>query len=354
MKGSKRSFDYIPVLELSASHEPAHPGAALAAPDRRDGSVYVYDDGLKLATEVSMVTGRPLLLRGKPGSGKSSFAAYVARSLGWCYYDQVITARTRAQDLLWTFDSVRRLADAQVSSRGGTKLYDYDYVEPGVLWWVFDRDLANRRGAPPERLPALPALHPNEEENATRSPDHAVVLLDEIDKADPDVPNDLLVPLGSLEFRVEETGTVVRRPVPSIDAPKSYVSPLLVVITTNEERDLPDAFLRRCVVYELLPPDADRLVEIAGAHFGDVEGKLAGKDLELCRELARIVVRLRKEAAELALRGPSTAEFLDAVRACRSLGVAVGSETWKKVESVVLRKRSEPSEDEISAWKEEG
>ena len=101
-----------------------------------------------MAVEVALATGRPLLLRGEPGSGKSSLAAFIARNLGYRYYETVITSHSSAQDLLWKYDLVRRLADAQTRGAQGDKapLSDYDYIEPGVLWWVFDRESAALRG----------------------------------------------------------------------------------------------------------------------------------------------------------------------------------------------------------------
>lgn len=342
MENPEARFEYESVLDLADDPQGIDPAAALASPDRRDGAIYVYDQDLKLVVEVALVTGRPLLLRGRPGTGKSSLAPFIARNLGWRYYEHVITARTRARDLLWTFDAVRRLGDAQARASGAAELYDFDYVEPGILWWVFDRESATRRGAPPERPAQRFAREPGAEMNTGRSPAGAVVLLDEIDKADPDVPNDLLVPLGSLEFRVEETDTRVRR---SLAAAPEEVSHLLVVITTNEERDLPDAFLRRCVVHELQPPDAERLVEIARRHLAGPEGELSGQERGLCEAVAARIVDLRRQAAGLGAREPSTAEFLDAVRACRTLRIGVDSPAWQTVERAVLRKLHDLGED---------
>src|SRR3712207_1410477 len=120
--------------------------------DRRDGLVYEYagdEDPLRLTVEVAQATERPLLLRGDPGVGKSSLAAYIARELGWRYYEHAVTARTEAADLLWTFDAVRKLGDATMLVNRGpdARLNDHDYVEPGQLWWAFDPDGARRRGA---------------------------------------------------------------------------------------------------------------------------------------------------------------------------------------------------------------
>jgi MoxR-like ATPase len=343
MKNEEPDLRYTSLVDLSPEEiPPAATGATLDAPDPRDGRVYVHDAPLRLATEVALATGRPLLLRGKPGTGKSSFAAYVARRLGWRYYEHVCMARTQAQDLLWRFDVVRRLGDAQVRRPEEPPLNDDDYVDPGVLWWVFDRDSAIRRGAPSERPARTPAAEPFADVNTDRSREGAVLLLDEIDKADPDVPNNLLVPLGSLQFRVEETGAIVRRQ-PSSLGKEANLSSLLVILTTNEERELPQAFLRRCIVHRLEEPNEERLIAIAQLHLSELGTPMASDDLVLCRAISRKIVELRKQAEDLGERPPSTAEFLDAVRACRSLGIRVdpASEAWNQLERSVLRKRDE-------------
>jgi len=309
-------------------------GSVRHAPDPRDGLVYVMSDEIGLAVRVAEATGRPLLLRGEPGSGKSSLAAFIARQRQWRYYEHVVTSRTQARDLLWTFDSVRRLADAEVREHGEA-LNDYDYVEPGVLWWAFARGSAHRRGAPDGVSLARHAAEPNARVNEGRSADHSVVLIDEIDKADPDMPNGLLVPLGSNEFTVTETATTIR-PSPG--------GQQIVVITTNEERALPQAFLRRCVVLWLqLPKDAgaaaDWLVTVAQAHH---QGPYTTADEALARAIAHELIALRADAARQALRAPSTAEFLDAVRACSTLKISVGSDDWARLRDLILIKPQQP------------
>jgi MoxR-like ATPase len=305
----------------------AHP-TTRPVPDSRDGRAYVIDDEVAFAVEVAVATGRPLLLRGEPGSGKSSLAAHVARAKGWRYYEHVVTSRTVARDLLWSFDAVRRLADAQVRA-AGTILNDLDYVEPGVLWWAFAPGLAARRGGDPADK-TEPAADPNPD-NATRSRTSAVVLIDEIDKADPDMPNGILVPLGSSEFEVTETRTRVR---PAIGADIQR----LIVITTNEERELPQAFLRRCVVAWLPEPTADHFVRVAEQHLRTYEKAFTEQDRDLAVRLAAEVITARRAAHNARVRPPSTAEFLDALRAMRALGHDVGDSAWQRLRSLTIDK----------------
>ena len=200
--------------------------------DSRDGQVYVLPstDPLWLAVRIAMTTGRPLLLRGDPGTGKSSLAAKVALDEKWRYYEHTVTPRTDATDVLWTFDSARRSAKA--SSNDSAPFEDYEFVEPGPLWWAFDRDQARFRGQPRRRARDAyrndQAEEPSRELNSGRLDDGAVVLIDDIDKAGPDVPNGLLGALGSGRFRVDETGT---------DVELTEDMNVLVVITTNNERE---------------------------------------------------------------------------------------------------------------------
>ena len=307
-------------------------GAAPVVPDSRDGAAYVIDPEVSFAVRVAEATGRPLLLRGEPGCGKSSLAAYVAREKGWRYYEHVVTSRTTARDLLWSFDAVRRLADAQVRTPGAA-LHDVNYVQPGVLWWAFAPELARRRGAPEEDTGFVPAEDPDPR-NAERAPDKAVVLIDEVDKADPDLPNGMLVPLGSNEFEVTETGARVRHRGGGVQH--------LIMITTNEERELPQAFLRRCVVVWVPEPTEQHLVQVAERHLRYHGAAFGRAERELAEELAGDLLDARVEAQAGGIRPPSTAEYLDAFQAMRELDIGLGSPEWGRLRGLTLLKVQQP------------
>jgi MoxR-like ATPase len=297
---------YKRLFDASKDRSPFDAKRAFRLGDAAPAQVYVYDTDtgrIELAVNLALATGRPLLVRGVPGTGKSSLAASVAGKLGWRYYEHVVSSRTQARDLLWTFDTVQRLSDAQAHDVGP----DADYLTPGVLWWAFDTGSAAAHSTKTD--PAHPTTS-----------DRAVVLIDEIDKADPDVPNDLLVPLGSLRFDHAEITVKATQPP-------------LVVITTNEERDLPRAFLRRCVSLELEPPNDLRLTEIARAHFPE------DPDDDTLAAILRSYRAVQDRQKQRDDPPASIAEFLDAVAASRSLGALPGDEElWTLVAELTLDK----------------
>jgi MoxR-like ATPase len=287
-------------------------------------AVYVYSGRIELAVNVAIATRRPLLVAGPPGSGKSTLARSVARAKKWRYLEKVVTSRTQADDLMAGFDALRRLNDAQIQGRD--LLPDAAYVDPGVLWWAFDPESARRRGATDDEIGEagarwVDATYPVEGEG-----DDAVVLLDEVDKADPDVPNDLLEPLDLRAFTPRHSRVRVsageRRKV-------------LVIVTTNGERELPPAFLRRCVFLPLEAMQPAELVHVAETHFGEESSP------GLYQTLAEWVVELRATAKKSGLREPGTAEYLDTVRACRELGLSPENQVWKQVADAAMWKHEQ-------------
>jgi MoxR-like ATPase len=273
---------------------------------------YVYGPELRRAIRVALATERPLLLRGSPGTGKTTMARDFARNLlgiagqppGADYYQEVVTSRTEARDLEWRFDTILRLAETQLEAKRARVELAENYVEPRALWWAFNPDTARARGAKPGK----PAEHPADDPIAGGSSKDrpAVVLIDEIDKAEPEVANDLLEPFDVKTFRVAETGT-----------PVTKQRDVVLVVTTNDERDLPAAFLRRCIVHELTRPEPPTLKKIARSHFGtELEDPGVARMIERVESLAA-------EAEAANLRQPGIAEFLDALHAIRVLAPQV-------------------------------
>lgn len=289
-----------------------------AGDDRRGHYWLITDERVLLAVKVALITGRPLLVEGPSGSGKSALARAVSETLGWTYYETVVTSQTHLDGLTGWVDLIQRLHQAEVAGRvQNTPLPGLDaFVQPGVLWWALDPGSAAEAGQSPNPDPGIRARRPADD-------DGAVVLIDEIDKAEPDLPNNLLVPLGSWELRIEgrtEPVTLQRSLRP------------LVFITSNRERDMPPAFLRRCVVLKLTYPTRDELIEIARQHVGTRD------------ELIEIV---RDRLVPGADHHVSPAEFVDAVRAADGLGLnaQASQETWQAVRSIVLDPDGERGRD---------
>jgi len=220
---------------------------------------YVADDDLKLAVNAAITLQRPLLIKGEPGTGKTMLAEEVARALGKPLFQWHIKSTTKAQQGLYEYDAVSRLRDSQL---GNEKVADIgNYILKGVLWQAFE------------------------------SGEQAVVLVDEIDKADIEFPNDLLRELDRMEFYVYETRQTVKarhRPV--------------IFITSNNEKELPDAFLRRCFFHYIRFPDAETMQAIVDVHFPGIKKNLLRSALEVFFEV-REMPGLKKK--------PSTSELLD-------------------------------------------
>ncbi|MBK8253133.1 MAG: MoxR family ATPase [Polyangiaceae bacterium] len=278
------------------------PGTVVHLPntDDMEESHHVMDLDSIRAVNAALVSGRPLLVRGEPGMGKSQLARAAARELGRVLIRHTVDARTETRDLLWTVDGVARLAEAQVlGAFCQGKLEEVqeriaidNFVHPGPLWWAFEWNTALVQA---KRVHIDPPPQPSDWDEA----DGSVVLIDEIDKADPSIPNGLLDALGHRRFDIPG-GKRVRM---------KEGQPPLVVITTNEERALPDAFLRRCWVLHLtLPKERTKLMselKLRGnAHFG-------GCNDALLTQAADLVVTYRDKAEKQHRAPPGVAEYID-------------------------------------------
>ena len=220
---------------------------------------YVATDDLKLAVNAAVALGRPLLIKGEPGTGKTLLAQEVAQSLGKPLFEWHIKSTTKAQQGLYEYDAVSRLRDSQL---GEEKVHDIaNYIVRGPLWECFQCD------------------------------EQPVLLIDEIDKADIEFPNDLLREIDRMEFDVYETRetiTAKHRPI--------------IIITSNNEKELPDAFLRRCFFHYIRFPDKDTMQAIVDVHFPKLKPELLRVAMEIFFDLRKVPGMKKK---------PSTSELID-------------------------------------------
>ena len=297
---------------------PAYPtqrDIAIQAEGTWPATVHRFDERGAAALRAAEACGRHLLIRGAPGVGKSQTARAAAAFAKRPFLSAMIDGRTEPNDLKWRFDAVGRLADAQVN-KSGSLPGEASYLEPQSLWWAYDWDGASKQSKSTRRA----ELQRNTPQAQARSPatqpkgwapntDRAVLLIDEIDKADPDLPNALLEVLANKGFQVPYTGEFVA----CTDATRP-----IVVITTNEERELPNAFLRRCLVLTLALPDTQLelgqyLMAMGQRHekFRQKAGQ-PGRCLAMQAAADRLWVR-REQARKDGLYQPGTSEFLDLV-----------------------------------------
>jgi MoxR-like ATPase len=229
-------------------------------PRRFEGTErYIATDDLRIAVNASVTLQRPLLIKGEPGTGKTQLAYEVAEALAAPLITWHVKSTTKAQQGLYEYDAVTRLRDSQL---GDARVKDVkNYIKRGKLWDAFDM------GECP------------------------VLLIDEIDKADIEFPNDLLLELDRMEFFVYETGETI----------KARLRPI-VMITSNNEKELPDAFLRRCFFHYIKFPDRETMEKIVDVHFPDIKQKLVSEALNVFYRI-REVPGLKKK--------PSTSELLD-------------------------------------------
>jgi len=223
---------------------------------------YITTEDLEMAVNAAINLEKPLLVKGEPGTGKTELAKQVAIKLGLTLFEWNIKSTTKAHQGLYEYDAVSRLRDSQL---GDKKVNDIkNYIKKGTIWSAFS------------------------------SKEKAVLLIDEIDKADIEFPNDLLHELDKMKFLVYETGEVIsanKRPI--------------VIITSNNEKELPDAFLRRCFFHYIQFPDHETLSKIINVHFPDIKKNLLQSALEIFFDI-REVPGLKKK--------PSTSEILDWIK----------------------------------------
>jgi len=220
---------------------------------------YISTKDLTIAVNAAITLERPLLVKGEPGTGKTELAKQVASSLGLEIFEWSIKSTTRAQQGLYEYDAVSRLRDSQIGDQNVSDISKY--IKKGKIW------------------------------NSFESNNKSVLLIDEIDKADVEFPNDLLQELDKMEFYVYETGELVQ----SKNRP-------IVIITSNNEKELPDAFLRRCFFHYIQFPDNETLSKIIKVHFPDIKKALLDRALTRFFEI-RETPGLKKK--------PSTSEILD-------------------------------------------
>jgi len=222
-------------------------------------STYIATEDLKVAVNASITLERPIIVKGEPGTGKTMLAHEVAKSIGAEIITWHIKSTTKAQQGLYEYDAVTRLRDSQL---GDEKVKDIkNYISKGKLW------------------------------NAFESGKRPVLLIDEIDKADIEFPNDLLLELDRMEFFVYETGETIKaknRPI--------------VIITSNNEKELPDAFLRRCFFHYIKFPEAETMEEIVNVHFPEIKQDLIKEAFKIFYDI-RDVPGIKKK--------PSTSELID-------------------------------------------
>lgn len=282
-------------------------------------SRHLFDEDSIWAIRAAIAAGRPLLLRGEPGIGKSQLARAAATYLNVPFLAKVIDERTECDDLLCYYDAVARVAAAQVCGLSEEKgawrelMKEVNFLRPGVLWWAINWETALNR---PEnsQCPCLEPEKPKDKDGNQWTPDSEricgpVVLIDEIDKADPSVPNGLLACLGNEGFRTNYMPEAV---APQKDGNGLNRKPL-VIITTNEERELPPAFLRRCFVHTMLfPKDPGKFLKDRARVFWNEE-TLHDDVLD---EIVNLLVADRQKAEhESHPNKPGAAEFLDLARA---------------------------------------
>ncbi len=303
------------------TQHPAEKKLYLPAVGTWQESWYWLDGKSQDAIDLAVASGRPLLVRGLPGTGKSDLARAAAEYLSRAFIYEVITARTEPQDLQWRFDAIARLADAQARESNAGSVQPLDYVSPGPLWWALNWGDAETfltkhpKAATQRPSPSLMLLGGKIQQSERAAQRGAVLLLDEIDKADSELPNSLLEVLANTGFRLPWGGQEVNA---------AAVARPLIIITTNEDRELPPAFVRRCLVLNI-EPDSDFAAWIkqrARVHFRDPQRDPYDQRPALTQQiLDEAAAKLLEERERNLGDGPQPglAEYLDLLRGLERL-----------------------------------
>lgn len=273
-----------------------------------EGGKYLLDKASAYALEMALATQRPLLVTGEPGLGKSYLARAAAAKLQRTFVAEVININTEGQDLLWHYDPVARLNDAHVGIKDKEELNPKRYLNPGVLWWVFDWKTAQNHF---DKVCKHKVYRPQtSEEDASQK--GCVLLIDEIDKAEPSLPNTLLEVLNNGGFNIPMLGETIGKSA-KLTGQAQEAPPPLVIITSNGERELPAAFIRRCLVLPLKVDEddvEDWLIARANVHFDEDQCSEQVK-----RTAAKQLITDRQEAEKYGVAKAGLAEYLDLLAA---------------------------------------
>jgi MoxR-like ATPase len=262
--------DYLPKREEKDALERVYAKGFIIMKEFKGTETYVVSEALLRSVNIAMALEKPLLIKGEPGTGKTMLAEAICQALQKKLYIWNVKSTTKAQDGLYVYDTVQRLYDSQFGGEGVDNIEKY--IKLGKLGEAFSSD------------------------------EQVILLIDEVDKADLEFPNDLLWELDKMEFYIPETGKTIKakhRPI--------------VIITSNAEKELPDAFLRRCIFHYIAFPDKELMKEIIAAHYGTLEEKLLEEVLLAFYSLREMQGIVKK---------PSTSELLDWIQALRIGGIA--------------------------------
>lgn len=303
---------------------------------------HIFNEEDCLALWAAYSAGRPLLVRGKPGTGKSQMAKAIAEQLGWAFVSEVVRGNTELSDLHFHFDAIGRLGEAQATvSSNKEELNPLNFLSPSAFWWAYDWKTAETQYKRCRTRLRLMPEKPTADWNTDKG--GVVLLIDEIDKAEPDLPNGLLETLGNYQFTVPYLDRKDDE-ASNINPIEADVNRLLIIITTNEERELPTAFVRRCFVHTLKMEDSTQainednvqkrwqwLMDRGELHFGD---KISSEVYQMAAE----ILWADREEVSRGLYPPGLAEYIDLLNALHKLDPKEQKDRLNKIASYALKK----------------